>query len=57
MDYETLLNALRDGEIDQIEITPENFPAFQKVWRDFPSQNRVRGIAGKAGHIKYIRAN
>ncbi|WP_261656192.1 hypothetical protein [Leuconostoc holzapfelii] len=57
MDYETLLNALRDGEIDQIEITPENFPAFQKVWRDFPSQNRVRGIAGKAGHIKYVRAN
>lgn len=57
MDYETLLNDLRDGKIDEIEITPEIFPAFQQVWRDFPSQNRIRGIAGKGGHIKYVRAN
>ena len=57
MDYETLLNDLRDGKIDEIEITPETFPAFQQVWRDFPSQNRIRGIAGKGVHIKYVRAN
>lgn len=57
MDYEQLLKDLRDGKINQIDITPESFPAFQKIWREFPSQNRIRGIAGKQGHIKYVRAN
>lgn len=57
MDYEQLLIDLRDGKIDQIAITPETFPAFQKIWRNFPSQNRIRGVAGKQGNIKYIRAN
>ena len=45
------------GEIDEIVITPATFPAFQKIWRDFTSQNRIRGIAGKQGNIKYVRAN
>lgn len=57
MDYEQQLNDLRDGKINQIDITPETFPDFQKIWRDFPSQNRIRGIAGKQGHVKYVRAN
>ncbi|MBZ5943509.1 hypothetical protein [Leuconostoc gasicomitatum] len=57
MDYEQLLIDLRDGEIDEIVITPATFPAFQKIWRDFTSQNRIRGIAGKQGNIKYVRAN
>jgi len=52
MDYEQLLIDLRDGEIDEIVITPATFPAFQKIWRDFTSQNRIRGIAGKQGNIK-----
>ncbi|AFS40053.1 hypothetical protein KII95_03665 [Leuconostoc gelidum subsp. aenigmaticum] len=57
MDYEQLLIDLRDGKIDEIAITPETFPAFQKIWRDFTSQNRIRGVAGKQGNIKYVRAN
>ena len=57
MDYEQLLIDLRDGETDEIVITPATFPAFQKIWRDFTSQNRIRGIAGKQGNIKYVRAN
>ncbi|MGX7051787.1 hypothetical protein [Leuconostoc palmae] len=57
MNYTELLDNLKDGKIDEINITPENFPEFQKIWRDFPSQNKVRGIAGKGGHIKYVRAN
>ncbi len=57
MDYEQLLMDLRDGEIDEIVITPATFPAFQKIWRDFTSQNRIRGVAGKQGNIKYVRAN
>ncbi|CBL91284.1 MULTISPECIES: hypothetical protein [Leuconostoc] len=57
MDYEQLLIDLRDGEIDEIVITPATFPAFQKIWRDFTSQNRIRGVAGKQGNIKYVRAN
>ena len=57
MDYEQQLNDLRDGKIDELAITPETFPAFQKVWRDFPSQNKIRGVASKKGHVKYIRVN
>lgn len=57
MDYEQQLNDLRDGKIDELAITPETFPAFQKVWRDFPSQNKIRGVASKQGHVKYIRIN
>ncbi|MGY3741986.1 hypothetical protein [Leuconostoc inhae] len=57
MDYEQLLIDLRDGNIDEIAITPATFPEFQKIWRDFPSQNRIRGVAGKQGNVKYVRAN
>mgnify|MGYP001024407857 FL=1 len=57
MDYEQQLNDLRDGKIDELAITPETFPAFQKVWRAFPSQNKIRGVASKQGHVKYIRVN
>ena len=57
MDYEQQLNDLRDGKIDELAITPETFPAFQQVWRDFPSQNKIRGVASKQGHVKYIRVN
>ncbi|AFT81377.1 MULTISPECIES: hypothetical protein [Leuconostoc] len=57
MDYKQLLNDLRDGKIDEINMTPEAFPEFQKVWREFPSQNRIRGIAGKQGQVKYVRVN
>ncbi|WP_220738743.1 hypothetical protein [Leuconostoc miyukkimchii] len=57
MNYEKLLEDLRDSKIDQIDITPETFPEFQRVWRDFPSQNRIRGVAGKSGNVKYVRAN
>lgn len=57
MDYEQQLNDLRDGKIDELAITPETFPAFQKVWRDFPSQNKIRGVASKQGHVKYIHVN
>ena len=57
MDYEQQLNDLRDGKIDELAITPETFPAFQKVWRYFPSQNKIRGVASKQGHVKYIRVN
>ena len=57
MDYEQQLNDLRDGKIDELAITPETFPAFQKVWRDFPSQNKIRGVASKQGHVEFIRVN
>lgn len=51
MDYETLLNALRDGKIDQIEITPENFPAFQKFGVTFRHKIVCAGLRAKQGTL------
>ncbi|MDD9138468.1 hypothetical protein H7198_02410 [Fructobacillus sp. CRL 2054] len=56
MDYEKALIDLKDGNIEEIEIGPENFPAFQKAWSAFPYQNTVRGIAHRAGKVTYVRA-
>ncbi|CAK8054280.1 hypothetical protein [Eupransor demetentiae] len=55
MDFEAALNDLKDGKIDKIEISPENFVAFQRAWHDFAYQNTVQGVAHRGGKVTYLR--
>ncbi|WP_260166254.1 hypothetical protein [Leuconostoc mesenteroides] len=57
MDYTQALNNLRDGKIDEIEVTPAVFPKFQKAWANFAYQNTIRGIAHAHGKVTYVRSN
>ncbi|MBS9338313.1 hypothetical protein G6R29_01520 [Fructobacillus sp. M2-14] len=56
MDYSQALLDLRDGKIDEINVTPETFSDFQKAWSEFPYQNTVKGIAHRAGKVTYVRS-
>lgn len=56
MDYKKALHELKDGQIDEINVEPKDFPQFQQAWADFPYQNTVRGIAHRAGKVTYQRA-
>ncbi|MCM6826494.1 hypothetical protein [Leuconostoc mesenteroides] len=57
MGYTQALNDLRDGKIDEIEVTPAVFPEFQKAWANFAYQNTIRGIAHAHGKVTYVRSN
>jgi hypothetical protein len=53
MDYEALLEQVRTSEIEKFEVTSDEFGAFYEVWRDYPYQNAIRGIADRGGHVTY----
>ncbi|OIK87776.1 hypothetical protein ATX62_03140 [Oenococcus oeni] len=54
-DFKEQLEALRNGEIDQFEVTSETFPDFYKAWSDFSFQSSIKGFAQKGGKIIYRR--
>ncbi|QIL51021.1 hypothetical protein G7084_06750 [Weissella coleopterorum] len=56
MDYNKLLEQLRMGEIDEFELESDQFQVFYEIWRSYPYQNAIRGIAGRNGLITYRRA-
>lgn len=55
MDYQQLLQQLKDGQIDQFEIKPDQYFDFQKSWQDFKYQQEIRGIAKIGGIVTYVR--
>jgi hypothetical protein len=56
-DYLALLEALREGELAEFEITPEEFPAFHKVWQNYGYQNTIVGTAHHEGRVTYRKAH
>ncbi|WP_125573642.1 hypothetical protein [Levilactobacillus huananensis] len=52
-DFTDLLNQLKDGKIDQFDVTPASFPAFQKAFMAFDTRKRVVGQAHKDGKLVY----
>ncbi|ATU71312.1 hypothetical protein CT113_13660 [Levilactobacillus brevis] len=52
-DFTALMNQLKDQEIEQFEVTPEEFPAFQKAFMAFDTRKRVIGQAEKGGTLIY----
>lgn len=55
MDFEALLNQVRNGELEQFVLEAQDFPQFYEVWRDYPYQNAIRGIAAQGGSITYVK--
>ena len=51
--YETLLNQLRNKEIERLEITKEDFLAFRQVLVKDPQFKHFRGEAQQGGNIIY----
>lgn len=52
-DFTALMNQLKDQKIEQFEVTPEEFPAFQKAFMAFDTRKRVIGQAEKGGTLIY----
>lgn len=55
MDFKALLADLHNGEIDSFQVTKDNYLDFYNVWRNYPFQNTVRGIADLGGVVTYVR--
>ncbi|MBC6498408.1 hypothetical protein H7R52_05150 [Weissella confusa] len=53
MNYEELLDQLRTGELDQFVLEAKDFKEFYEVWRNYPYQNAIRGIADRGGVVTY----
>ncbi len=56
-DYAAMLDQLRQGEIDEIEITPETFMAFHDVYLAADDRKKIIGKAQAGGIVKYIYDN
>ncbi|MCH4123909.1 MAG: hypothetical protein LKH74_08785 [Levilactobacillus sp.] len=52
-DFTALMNQLKNKELDEFEVTPEEFPAFQKAFMAFETRKRVVGQAHKGGKLIY----
>ncbi|MCM0583320.1 hypothetical protein H9L19_01800 [Weissella diestrammenae] len=57
MDYYEILEALRLGERQEFVLSHDDFPLFYEVWRNYPYQNTIRGIAAQGGQVTYVRAD
>ncbi|MDT2531399.1 hypothetical protein P7D93_16025 [Enterococcus raffinosus] len=52
--YEQQIKDLRDGKIDKIEVTRENFFLWREAWIKQEDKKFFRGIAGLKGNITYV---
>ena len=50
-DFTDLMNQLKDKKLDQFEVDPESFPAFQQALMAFDTRKRVIGEAHKDGKL------
>ncbi|UQS86414.1 hypothetical protein MOO44_05720 [Nicoliella spurrieriana] len=51
--YRELLEQLKNGQIDKIEVDPKSFMDFQAAFMDFESRKRVVGVASRDGNVVY----
>lgn len=52
--FEEKISQLRAGEIDQFEVTREEFFLFREAWSKQEDKKFFRGIAGLKGTIIYV---
>ena len=52
-DFTDLMNQLKEGKIDQFEVEPAEFQAFQQAYMAFDTRKRVIGQAHKNGKLIY----
>ncbi|WP_288528529.1 hypothetical protein [uncultured Secundilactobacillus sp.] len=52
-DYSELMTQLKSGELDALEVHPDEFMAFYEAYMAFESRKRIVGAAEKNGIITY----
>ncbi|MBO1306811.1 hypothetical protein JZO70_11595 [Enterococcus sp. 669A] len=52
--FEEKMAQLRNGEIEKIEVTREDFFLFREVWLKQEDRKYFRGIAGLNGSVIYV---
>lgn len=52
--FEEKMAQLRNGEIEKIEVTREDFFLFREVWLKQEDRKYFRGIAGLNGSVVYV---
>ncbi|WP_179395117.1 hypothetical protein [Lacticaseibacillus absianus] len=52
-DYRQMMDDMRAGKLDQIEITPETFTAFRAAWTNYAGREEIVGQAKRNGQIIY----
>ncbi|MDR2660569.1 MAG: hypothetical protein LBC17_00750 [Lactobacillaceae bacterium] len=53
-DFNKELEQLRNKEINEFTITPEEFNDFYKAWENYGYQPQIIGKVEKLGNVKYI---
>ncbi|WP_055679725.1 hypothetical protein [Secundilactobacillus kimchicus] len=49
-DYSELMTQLKSGELDAVEVHPDEFMAFYEAYMAFESRKRIVGAAEKKWH-------
>ena len=57
MDYEEMLEQLRSGELEEFVLEAKDFKEFYEVWRNYPYQNAISGVAARGGGVTYTAKN
>ncbi|AIM24679.1 hypothetical protein QQG09_01305 [Melissococcus plutonius] len=50
---EEKIAALKNGDIQEIIVTPDTFLAFREVWKNLPDKKNIVGEASLNGTIIY----
>jgi len=56
-EIETIIEKLRNGEIEQYEVTKEEFSEFREVLIKQKDREQIRGEAKKGGGVVYTHVN
>ncbi|MBM7688536.1 hypothetical protein BCR24_07090 [Enterococcus ureilyticus] len=51
--FKEQINALKEGEISEFTVEPQDFTAFREVWKNLPDRMSFVGEAGLNGRIIY----
>ncbi|MFD1429429.1 MULTISPECIES: hypothetical protein [Lacticaseibacillus] len=52
-DYTSLMDDLRAGKLEVLEIDPEHFNDFRQAWTNYPARKEIVGDAQRGGKINY----
>ncbi|AQW22352.1 hypothetical protein PL11_006985 [Lentilactobacillus curieae] len=52
-DFTDQLQKLKDGELNELTVQPNDFMVFQEAFMDFDARKRVVGAAQKGGTVVY----
>ncbi len=53
-DYTEMLNRLKNGELKNIKIKPDEFVVFQRAFMNFDTRKSIFGKAHQNGEITYF---